>query len=128
MIDFPLNKTENNNSNNSMNNNGNKNENIFSIYDKFMELKEENKDIMGRAMKRNSISNKGCVSLSCKKSIKETGSGSYSYLEDSPKSGLIIGIRKKLLSMGKKDHYEERDNIILFENFDGLIEKIKLII
>ena len=27
--------------------------------------------------------------------------------------------------MGKKDHYEERDNIILFENFDGLIENIK---
>ena len=125
MIDFPSNKTENNNSNNSMNNNGNKNENVFSIYDKFMELKEENKEIMGRTMKSNSISNKGCVSLSCRNSIKETGSGSYSYLEDSPKSGLIIGIRKKLLSMGKKDHYEERDNIILFENFDGLIENIK---
>ena len=119
------NKTENNNSNNSMNNNGNKNENVFSIYDKFMELKEENKDIMGRTMKSNSISNKGCVSLSCRNSIKETGSGSYSYLEDSSKSGLKIGIRKKLLSMGKKDHYEERDNIILFENFDGLIENIK---
>ena len=77
MIDFPSNKTENNNSNNSMNNNGNKNENVFSIYDKFMELKEENKDIMGRTMKSNSINNKGCVSLSCKNSIKETGSGSY---------------------------------------------------
>ena len=56
MIDFPSNKTENNNSNKSMNNNGNKNENIFSIYD---------------IMKSNSISNKGFVSLSCKNSIKK---------------------------------------------------------
>ena len=48
MIDFPSNKKENINSNNSMNNNGNKNDNVFSIYDKFIELREENKDIMGR--------------------------------------------------------------------------------
>ena len=27
--------------------------------------------------------------------------------------------------MGKRDHYEEKDNIILFENFDGLIKNIK---
>ena len=45
-------------------------------------------------MKSNCISNKGCVSLSCRNSIKEIGSGSYSYLEDSSKSGLKIGIRK----------------------------------
>ena len=117
------NKNENNNLNNT--NLNNNNENIMSIYDKFMELKEENKEFVGRTMKSNSISNKGCVSLSCRNSVKDTGSGSYSYLEDSSKSGFKIGIRKRLLSMGKRDHYEERDNIILFENFDGLIKNVK---
>ena len=117
------NKNENNNLNNT--NLNNNNENIISIYDKFMELKEENKEFVGRTMKSNSISNKGGVSLSCRNSVKDTGSGSYSYLEDSSKSGFKTGIRKKLLSMGKRDHYEERDNIILFENFDGLIKNVK---
>ena len=107
--------------NNSINNNIN--ENNISIYDKFMEL--DNKEIVSRKMKSNSISHKGCVSLSCRNSIMDTGSGSYSYLEDSSKSGFKTGIRKRLLSMGKRDHYEERDNIILFENFDGLIKNIK---
>ena len=117
------NKNENNNLNNT--NLNNNNENIISIYDKFMELKEENKEFVGRTMKSNSISNKGGVSLSCRNSVKDTGSGSYSYLEDSSKSGFKTGIRKKLLSMGKRDHYEERDNIMLFENFDGLIKNVK---
>ena len=117
----PINAIENeNNFNNNINNNK---ENIQTIYDKFMELKEENKEFVGRTMKSNSISHKGCVSLSCRNSIKETGSGSY--LDNSSKSGFRAGVRKKLLSMGKRDHYEERDNIILFENFDGLIKNIK---
>ena len=100
-------------------------ENAFSIYDKFMELKEYNKEFKGRTMKSNSISHKGCLSVSCRNSVIDTGSGSFSYLEDSSKSGFKTGVRKKLLSMGKRDHYEERDNIILFENFDGLIKNIK---
>jgi hypothetical protein len=115
------NTKENNYLNNSINNNTN--ENNISIYDKFMEL--DSKEIVGRKMKSNSISHKGCVSLSCRNSIMDTGSGSYSYLEDSSKSGFKTGIRKRLLSMGKRDHYEERDNIILFENFDGLIKNVK---
>ena len=110
-----------------MNNNENESninkDNVQTIYDKFMELKEDNKEIVGRTMKSNSISHKGCVSLSCRNSVKDTGSGSY--LDNSSKSGFRTGVRKKLLSMGKRDHYEERDNIILFENFDGLIKNIK---
>ena len=113
-----INEKENNSNNNNINN-----ESIQSIYDKFMELKEDNKEIVGRTMKSNSISHKGCVSLSCRNSIKDTGSGSH--LDNSSKSGFRTGVRKKLLSMGKRDHYEERDNIILFENFDGLIKNIK---
>jgi hypothetical protein len=116
-----------NNENNIMNNNENESninkDNVQTIYDKFMELKEDNKEIVGRTMKSNSISHKGCVSLSCRNSVKDTGSGSY--LDNSSKSGFRTGVRKKLLSMGKRDHYEERDNIILFENFDGLIKNIK---
>ena len=116
------NSNENENKNNSTNN-INKENNIQSIYDKFMELKEDNKEFVGRTMKSNSISHKGCISLSCRNSVKDTGSGSY--LDNSSKSGLRTGVRQKLLSMGKRDHYEERDNIILFENFDGLIKNIK---
>ena len=116
-----------NNENNIMNNNENESninkDNVQTIYDKIMELKEDNKEIVGRTMKSNSISHKGCVSLSCRNSVKDTGSGSY--LDNSSKSGFRTGVRKKLLSMGKRDHYEERDNIILFENFDGLIKNIK---
>ena len=115
-------ENENNNLHNSLNNANNNNDNYPSIYDRFMELKEENKEI-GHRLKSNSISNKGCFSLSCKNSIKDTGSGSY--LDNSSKSGFRTGVRKKLLSMGKRDHYEERDNIILFENFDGLIKNVK---
>ena len=115
------------NENSIMNNNENESninkDNVQTIYDKFMELKEDNKEIVGRTMKSNSISHKGCVSLSCRNSVKDTGSGSY--LDNSSKSGFRTGVRKKLLSMGKRDHYEERDNIILFENFDGLIKNIK---
>lgn len=99
-------------------------DNAQTIYEKFMELKEENKEFVGRTMKSNSISHRGgCVSLSSRKSVKDTGSGSH--LDNSSKSGFQTGVRKKLLSMGKRDHYEERDNIILFENFDGLIQNIK---
>ena len=120
-----ISKNENNKKNQkikNINNIANKNkDNIQTIYDKFME--EDNKEIVGRTMKSNSISNKGCVSLSCRNSIKDTGSGSY--LDNSSKSGYKMGVRKRLLSMGKRDHYEERDNIILFENFDGLIKNIK---
>ena len=115
------NLNENENINNSINN-INKENNTQTIYDKFMELKED-KEFVGRTMKSNSISHKGCVSLSCRNSVKDTGSGSY--LDNSSKSGFRTGVRKKLLSMGKRDHYEERDNIILFENFDGLIKNIK---
>ena len=114
-------KEENNYLNNSISDTNN--DNILFLNDKFMEL--DNKDISGKKMKSNSISYKGCVSLSCKTSNKDNNSGSYSYLEDSSKSGFKTGIRKKVLSMGKRDHYEERDNIILFENFDGLIKNIK---
>ena len=116
-------KNENSIKNNNENESNINKDNAQTIYDKFMELKEDNKEIVGRTMKSNSISHKGCVSLSCRNSVKDTGSGSY--LDNSSKSGFRTGVRKKLLSMGKRDHYEERDNIILFENFDGLIKNIK---
>jgi len=84
---------------------------------------EDNKEIETRKNKSNSISQKGHISLSYRNSFKDTGSGSH--LDNSSKSGYETGVRKRLLSMGKRDHYEEKDNIILFENFDGLIKNIK---
>ena len=84
---------------------------------------EDNKEIEMRKNKSNSISQKGHISLSYRNSFKDTGSGSH--LDNSSKSGYETGVRKRLLSMGKRDHYEEKDNIILFENFDGLIKNIK---
>ena len=92
-------------------------------FDNTNELKEDNKEIETRKNKSNSISQKAHISLSYRNSYKETGSGSH--LDNSSKSGYETGVRKKLLSMGKRDHYEEKDNIILFENFDGLIKNIK---
>ena len=80
-------------------------------------------EIENRKNKSNSISQKGHISVSYRNSYKDTGSGSY--IDNSSKSGYETGVRKKLLSMGKRDHYEEKDNIILFENFDGLIKNIK---
>ena len=92
-------------------------------FDNTNESKEDNKEIETRKNKSNSISQKAHISLSYRNSYKETGSGSH--LDNSSKSGYETGVRKKLLSMGKRDHYEEKDNIILFENFDGLIKNIK---
>ena len=106
------------------NNNFIDNENNEGIsFDNTNELKEDNKEIETRKNKSNSISQKAHISLSYRNSYKETGSGSH--LDNSSKSGYETGVRKKLLSMGKRDHYEEKDNIILFENFDGLIKNIK---
>ena len=82
-----------------------------------------NNEIENKKNRSTSISQKGHISLSYKNSIKDTGSGSY--LDNSSKSAYESGVRKKLLSMGQRDHYEEKDNIILFENFDGLIKNIK---
>ena len=84
---------------------------------------EDNKEIETKKNKSTSISQKGHISLSYRNSFKDTGSGSH--VDNSSKSGYETGVRKKLLSMGKRDHYEEKDNIILFENFDGLIKNIK---
>ena len=90
----------------------------------FEELKNDiKKKIENKKNRSTSISQKGHISLSYKNSIKDTGSGSY--LDNSSKSAYESGVRKKLLSMGQRDHYEEKDNIILFENFDGLIKNIK---
>jgi hypothetical protein len=36
-----------------------------------------------------------------------------------------MGIRKKVLSMGERNYYEERDNVILYQNFDGIVKNIK---
>ena len=92
-------------------------------FDNTNEIKEDNKEIETRKNKSNSISQKAHISLSFRNSFKDTGSGSH--LDNSSKSGYETGVRKRLLSMGKRDHYEEKDNIILFENFDGLIKNIK---
>ena len=83
-------KNENSIKNNNENESNINKDNAQTIYDKFMELKEDNKEIVGRTMKSNSISHKGCVSLSCRNSVKDTGSGSY--LDNSSKSGFRTGI------------------------------------
>ena len=118
-----FNEKKKENINQLKNNNSLDNENEIIPSDNMMEAKEENKEIETRKIKSNSISQKGHISYSYRNSVKDTGSGSYK--ENSSKSGYETGVRKRLLSMGKRDHYEEKDNIILFENFDGLIKNIK---
>ena len=112
-----LNENEIINNNNSLDN-ININERIS-----FDNTNNTNNEIENKKNRSTSISQKGHISLSYKNSIKDTGSGSY--LDNSSKSAYESGVRKKLLSMGQRDHYEEKDNIILFENFDGLIKNIK---
>ena len=123
----PFNEKNNEIENNNNNFIYNESNNEINIFDNINEIKEDNKDdnkeIETRKDKSNSISQKAHISLSFRNSIKDTGSGSI--LDNSSKSGYETGVRKKLLSMGKRDHYEEKDNIILFENFDGLIKNIK---
>ena len=114
-------ENENNNNNNFIDIESN---NEIMPYDNINEIRDDNnKEIETRKDKSNSISQKAHISLSYRNSFKDTGSGSH--LDNSSKSGYETGVRKKLLSMGKRDHYEEKDNIILFENFDGLIKNIK---
>ena len=115
-----FNDKNNNNENNNLIDNEN---NEGMSFDNTNEIKEDNKEIETRKNKSNSISQKAHISFSYINSFKDTGSGSH--LDNSSKSGFETGVRKKLLSMGKRDHYEEKDNIILFENFDGLIKNIK---
>ena len=113
-----LNENEINNNTNINNNSlDNININEGNLFD------NTDNEIENKNNRSTSISQKGHISLSYKNSIKDTGSGSY--LDNSSKSAYESGVRKKLLSMGKRDHYEEKDNIILFENFDGLIKNIK---
>jgi hypothetical protein len=85
------------------------------VYDQFMELKNDS-----NINKTLSSSNNACFSVSCR-NVSRNGS----YIEDSSTFGIKTGIRKKLLSFGKVDHYEEKDNIVLYENFDGIIKNIK---
>ena len=95
---------------NENNNNSNNNDNIQSIYDKFMEIKNAN-------IKSNSNSNNNNDSISISNSIKGNWSDSSSRVK--------MGIRKKVLSMGERNYYEERDNVILYQNFDGIVKNIK---
>ena len=124
-----MNNINNNNdlySNNDINNNipstpnipSNANifDNIQSIYDKFMEIKNASKEMSKENLRSNSISHQDCLSsLSCSNSIKDTQSDSW------PK----MGVRKRVLSMGERNFYQERENVILYQNFDGIIKNIK---
>lgn len=88
------------------NSNINNNDNIQSIYEKFMEIKNA---------KSNSNSNNDSISIS--NSIKGNWSDTSSRVK--------MGVRKKVLSMGERNYYEERDNVILYQNFDGIVKNIK---
>lgn len=99
-----------NDNENNTNNNSNINDNIQSIYDKFMEIKNAN-------IKSNSNSNNNNDSISISNSIKGNWSDTSSRVK--------MGIRKKVLSMGERNYYEERDNVILYQNFDGIVKNIK---
>ena len=117
-----LNNNTNNNindniNNNKTNNNSNNSDNIQSIYDKFMEIKNASKENSNKNIKSNSNSNKDCLSISCSNSIKGTWSDTSSWVK--------MGVRKKLLSMGERNYYEENDNVVLYQNFDGIIKNIK---
>ena len=116
-------KIKNNNKNEIKNNSINNNSVDNIIINEEISFDNTNNEIEHKKNLSTSMSQKGHISLSYKNSIKDTGSSLY--LDNSSKSGYETGVRKKLLSMGQRDHYEEKDNIILFENFDGLIKNIK---